>query len=63
MDSSLLNTCRAFLREEEGAEVIEYALILAVISILLLIGLRDLDGGFGTFLQRVVDCLTTSSCA
>jgi hypothetical protein len=28
----------------------------------MVISLRDLDGNFGTFIQRVVDCVTTSSC-
>ena len=59
---SLLNSCRAFLHDEEGAEVIEYALIIAVITLMMVISLRDLDGNFGTFIQRVVNCVTTSSC-
>jgi pilus assembly protein Flp/PilA len=58
----LLNSCHAFLHDEDGAEAIEYALIIAVITLMMVISLRDLDGNFGTFIQRVVNCVTTSSC-
>jgi pilus assembly protein Flp/PilA len=58
----LLHSCRAFLHRDEGAEVIEYALIIAVITLMMVIALRDLDGNFGTFIQRAVTCLTTNSC-
>jgi pilus assembly protein Flp/PilA len=60
---SLLNSCRAFLHDEDGAEIIEYALIVAVITLMMVIALSDLNGNFGTFVQRAVNCLTTSSCA
>jgi pilus assembly protein Flp/PilA len=53
---------RALVREEDGAQVIEYALIIAVISIAMVIGLSNLNGNFGTFINRVVDCLTTTTC-
>jgi pilus assembly protein Flp/PilA len=59
---NLLNSGWAFLHDEEGAEVIEYALIIAVITLIMVIALSDLNGNFGTFIQRVVNCLTTSSC-
>jgi pilus assembly protein Flp/PilA len=58
-----INTLRSFIRDEEGAQVIEYALIIAVISIILVIGLRGLNGNFSTFIARVATCLTTSTCA
>jgi pilus assembly protein Flp/PilA len=57
-----INTLRSFLRDEEGAQVIEYALIIAVISIILVIGLRGLNGNFSTFIARVANCLTTTTC-
>jgi pilus assembly protein Flp/PilA len=53
-----INTLRSFLRDEEGAQVIEYALIIAVISIILVIGLRGLNGNFAAFITRVATCLT-----
>jgi pilus assembly protein Flp/PilA len=57
-----MNQVKAFAREEDGAQVIEYALIIAVISIALVVGLRGLNGQFGTFINRVANCLTTTTC-
>jgi pilus assembly protein Flp/PilA len=52
-----------FARDEEGAQVVEYALIIAVVSIALVVALQALGGGsFTTFIARVTTCLTTSSC-
>ena len=54
-----------FSRDEEGAQVVEYALIIAVVSIGLVIALRALGGTnspFGTFIARVTNCLTTAAC-
>lgn len=53
-----LQSARRFLRDEEGAQVIEYALIIAVVSIALVLGLQGLDGNFTTFIARVAKCLT-----
>ena len=49
-----------FAKEEDGAQVIAYALIVAVVSIALVIALQGLtEGGyFTTFIERVGDCLT-----
>jgi pilus assembly protein Flp/PilA len=54
-----------FARDDEGAQVVEYALIIAVVSIILVVALRNLTGtSFGGFITRVATCLTTSaSCA
>lgn len=56
---------RSFARAEEGAQVVEYALIIAVVSIILVVALRNLTGAsFSGFITRVATCLTTSaSCA
>jgi pilus assembly protein Flp/PilA len=54
-----------FLREDEGAQVVEYALIIAVVSIALVIALQTLTangGSFATFIGRVTTCLTTAVC-
>lgn len=53
---------RSFAQEEEGAQVIEYALIIAVVSIALVLGLQNLDGNFAGFITRVSNCLTTATC-
>ena len=55
---SLNNNFFHFIKNEEGAQVVEYALIIAVISIALVLGLRGLDGNFATFITRVGNCLT-----
>jgi pilus assembly protein Flp/PilA len=59
-----MNQVKAFAREEDGAQVIEYALIIAVISIALVLGLQGLNGNFGAFITRVSNCLTGAAvCA
>ncbi|MFS2203156.1 Flp family type IVb pilin [Variovorax sp. Varisp36] len=56
---------RGFMLEEEGAQVIEYALIIAVVSIALVVALKVLTtgGSFTSFIDRVNKCLTTTTCA
>ena len=54
---------RNFLRDEEGAQVVEYALIIAVVSIALVIALQGLTTtSFQDFIDRVGVCLPTSPC-
>ena len=55
---------RGFMLEEEGAQVVEYALIIAVVSIALVVALRALTTGasFTTFITHVSNCLTGVSC-
>lgn len=64
--NKLLNSARSFLKDEEGAQVIEYALIIAVVSIALVIALSTLltagNGPFQGFVNRVINCLTTNTC-
>ena len=55
-----------FARDEEGAQIVEYALIIAVVSIALVIALATIAAGagpFSTFITRVTTCLTTAVCA
>ena len=59
------NAIRSFAKDEEGAQVVEYALIIAVVSIALVVALQALTtdgGGFGLFIGRVTTCLTTAAC-
>ena len=52
-----------FARDEEGAQIVEYALIIAVVSIVLIIALRALGGtNMSLFIGRVTSCLTTAVC-
>lgn len=52
-----------FARDEEGAQIVEYALIIAVVSIALVIALSTIGGAnMTTFVGRVTTCLTTAVC-
>ncbi|MFD2365568.1 Flp family type IVb pilin [Pseudoduganella sp. GCM10020061] len=51
-----------FAKEEDGAQVIEYSLIIAVISIALVLGIQGLNGNFDAFITRVGNCLTGAGC-
>ncbi|WP_432725264.1 Flp family type IVb pilin [Variovorax sp. W6] len=56
---------KSFLQDESGAQVVEYALIIAVVSIALIVALKvltDNGGSFSTFITHVSNCLTGTSC-
>ena len=60
------NSIRCFSRDEEGAQVVEYALIIAVVSIGLVVALKALGGTtspFSDFITRVTECLTLTTCS
>ncbi len=62
---ALPRSWQLFAREEEGAQVIEYALIIAVVSLALIVALQQLTtsgGAFATFIGKVKTCLTTGVC-
>ncbi len=63
---SFNNGTAKFIRDEEGAQIVEYALIIAVVSIGMIVLLSTLLGGganpFSTFVGRVEDCLTSATC-
>ena len=53
-----------FAREDEGAQVVEYSLIIAVVSIGLILLMRNgaLFTGFTAWMTRVVTCLGVGPC-
>ena len=54
-----------FVGDEKGAQIFEYGLIIAVVSIALVLALAkiaDNGGPFGAFVLRVTNCLTTATC-
>ena len=61
--ASVNNSIKSFIKDEEGAQVVEYALIIAVVSIGLVLAMRGLSGGFAAFITRVTNCLTGGACA
>lgn len=57
---------RSFIKDDEGAQVVEYALIIAVVSIALVLALQGIATNgtvFGAFIDRVTACLTTAVCS
>lgn len=54
----------SFLADEDGAQIVEYALIVAVISIAMVLALQPvlLSGEIGNFIGRLTNCLT-GNCA
>lgn len=59
----LLHAIRSFVAAEEGTQVVEYALIVAVVSIGLLIALEGVTRiGFSAFMARLDTCLLTDGC-
>lgn len=60
--NSIKNASISFAREEDGAQVIEYALIIAVVSIALVSALSLVAGAdFTGFIDRVGTCLTDTT--
>jgi pilus assembly protein Flp/PilA len=60
---SFRNGVVEFARDEEGAQVVEYALIIAVVSIALVAALQAIvtDASFTGFIGRIKTCLTAGS--
>jgi pilus assembly protein Flp/PilA len=57
--NKLLSSIRSFAIEDDGAQVIEYALIIALVSIVLALALSTIGGtNMSTFITKVGDCLT-----
>lgn len=65
LSAAIPGALKAFMREEDGAQVVEYALIIAVVSIALVLAIKGLSGGsFTDFITRVSNCLKTGgTCA
>lgn len=63
--STIKNGAVNFARDEEGAQIVEYALIIAVVSLGLIVLLRPLTqsgGSFSTWISTVNTCLTGGAC-
>ena len=68
LTKAVRNRVTSFARDEEGAQIVEYGLIIAVVSIALVLALATIaqsgtSGPFGKFITRVTNCLTTSACS
>lgn len=63
---AMLNKVMNFLRDEEGATAIEYALIIGLIAIVIVAALITLNGGLTGLFTKVSDCvagLNTAACS
>jgi pilus assembly protein Flp/PilA len=61
--NKFLSSIRSFAIEDDGAQVIEYALIIAVVSIALVVALSAITGTqMSGFITRVGLCLTGGAC-
>ncbi|MES2977143.1 MAG: Flp family type IVb pilin [Pseudomonadota bacterium] len=60
-----VSPARRFLREEDGAQVVEYALIIALVSIALTVLLADKTNGLGAaftdLVTRVKSCFAANA--
>jgi pilus assembly protein Flp/PilA len=59
----VMNVLHAFVRDEEGATMIEYALLVALIAIVVAAALITLGTTVKTKYSSVSDCVTTPSAA
>lgn len=63
----LTDTFRDFVNDDNGAQVIEYALVIALIALTVALALGNamtgVPGSFVDLADRVTDCLTPSSGA
>ena len=61
--TAINSSIRSLAKDEEGSQVVEYALIIAVVAIALVVALQALTGTtFSGFIGRVNTCLTTATC-
>ena len=61
--TAINSSIRSLAKGEEGSQVVEYSLIIAVVSIALVVALQALTGAtFTGFIGRVNTCLTTAVC-
>ena len=60
--NKLLSSIRSFAIEEDGAQVIEYALIIAVVSLALILLMMN-GFTFQAWIDRVNTCLTAPELA
>ena len=60
---SVLNGVRRFLREEEGANGVEYALLAGLIAIAFVVGASFLGQNLNNFLHAVGGCIASPTSA
>ena len=59
----LVNTVKSFIRNEEGQDLIEYALLVALISLVCVVALTDAGTQVNKIFESIKDKLTTAAAA
>ena len=60
---TLVNTIKTFVRDEEGQDLIEYALLVALISLVCVVALTDAGKQVNNIFTSIKDKLTTAAAA
>ena len=55
------NFIARFVREEEGQDLVEYAMLLAFIALIAIVGVKTLGTTVNTFFSNVATALTSGS--
>jgi pilus assembly protein Flp/PilA len=58
----LISSIRSFATEEDGAQILEYALIVAVVSLGLIALMATDTIGFSAWITKVSGCLADGVC-
>lgn len=53
----ILQSVLAMIRNEKGQGMVEYALIIALIAVALILGLQNLEGGISGTFTKIVNAL------
>jgi pilus assembly protein Flp/PilA len=59
----LVNTIKTFVRNEEGQDLIEYALLVALISLVCVVALTDAGKEVNNIFTSIKNKLTTAAAA
>jgi pilus assembly protein Flp/PilA len=62
-DMNLVNTIKTFVRDDEGQDLIEYALLVALISLVCVVALTDAGKQVNIIFTSIKDKLTTAAAA
>ena len=59
----LVNTVKSFVRNEEGQDLLEYALLVALIALVAIAAVTAAGGSVSTIFQSIADKLTAAASA
>jgi pilus assembly protein Flp/PilA len=59
----LVNTVKSFVRNEEGQDLLEYALLVALIALVAIAAVTAAGGSVSTIFQRIADALKSPAGA